>query len=67
MKPEVQEFLEGLEKEDIADLKEIIQNKQHKRWIFNNVHYLIKGLMFLITAWIAFETFFKNLFIKLIH
>jgi hypothetical protein len=67
MKPEVQEFLESLEKEDIADLKEIIQNKQHKKWIFTNVHYLLKGLVFLITTWILFETFIKNLFIKLIH
>lgn len=56
-----------LSEEDNKDLKEILENRRHRKWIVRNGHYLVKGLVFLITSWILFENFIKHLLLKIIH
>ena len=67
LKKETQEFLSNLDEDDVKNLSEILENKKHRKWIFFNAHYLIKGTVFLITAWAAFETFLKHYIVKLFH
>lgn len=56
-----------LSDEDKQDIKEILENRRHRRWIVKNGHYLLKGTVFLITTWIVFENFIKQIFLKVIH
>ena len=67
LKKETHEFLAGLDEDDLKNLSEILENKKHRKWIFLNSHYLVKGLLFLITSWIAIEVFIKQYIIKLFH
>ena len=67
MKKEVQEFLEGLDESDIKELQDFIEGRKSKKWIIAHINVLIKGLVFLITSWLIFESFLKHIFTKLFH
>jgi len=67
LKKETQEFLSNLDEDDVKNLTEILEDKRHRKWVYGNISYLIKGTVFLISAWIAFETFLKQHLFKLFH